>query len=1314
MATNRNRVGTSTDSLMSSSPFVGGLNTELSGIVDSTEFTKDELNMLIRADGSRSRRPGVDYEELYRFNNDIIDVSKKNIAFNCIEWYDHQSPDEVEDYRQTPYIVAQIGSRIIFYKNLGQPFSRYEESFTLDLTTYALPDKDPSEYRCKFTVAYGCLFITSEAIQPIRFRGIEEDAPPIPPGTYPTCTVSCAAFQGKHQRMCSANWTYDLLPESKQPANNPAYYEVYFDNSLVMHVDVPVPAGYHEITTFPNSYTIAESFNALSNAARRGITATPHENAPDTWTEPNEGKYNWTPADWIDFEGSTSTVRGMKIDIKVFGWCYYSGDWKKYDNTYTAYMSGGSTNYTMSTGLTLQIRDTSVGAKDYLAIETNPLTLSYAHLYNLLNQGWTADLIGEFYIKTQEEAQRANRYFPGNNLAQQYLKDKKTDRFKPEDIINMTFGNTPAARGHFQMHYFEQDRNSLGSLVSNMQAVVTALNKYKGADEAAYTLTDIRDAMGYTGTEADIAEKQVPVVYPRRNYVVDLTTYAGRIFYLTGSTLLYSQMITEDIERADRCYTQADPTSEEMSDVVETDGGIIELPDIGEGLKLAQVGQNLLVFGTRGNAILGGTANNIFTATAYSAGSLNSVPTQAPDSFVNTEYGLFYWGTTGINFIGPGEGGLQVQDLSTGRILTWFGKLSDAQHKYCKGVYSHAKKKVYWFYPSDIELPRRLDCVLVYDITRQAFVPSKVATGFFNEEAGEYTESNVPEIVSGLSLKVPFRENREYPVTVEVTEEGSEVEMEVTSDNAEEAVDDFDGYRDAAQSLTELTQMVKLTTYPGDTSKGCVIRCDTSNITAGATEVVLKLRDYNSWNIVKTISIQKSADGQSYSVQYANDPPLVGFSSSDVLWFVIANDWRNNQYKTYIGCAPESSVSGSNFTAQNVPDAIIARAKSISKYISNYTGNSIVAEMNTQTIGNLAEGFSFVDIDNSNNTFLSRSGELVDDQEYYYMRNGTTEIYDSSFTQVGTLRKTYTNYIDFEKQGLVYYRAYEYDGIAPSIDTPLYYYVCSNLYSEHPPVFIDDSGVLTLYGFGNDIAPASGSFVVTPINGEADFTVGRRASKDKDGVREIVVLERDPSKDTYIKYSVNTGDVKILADDPIDSEAFTYESSILLCLDVANGKVTFGDFRNNCMRDWTAGDYMGPGYVYDSYLISHPMNATQVSSFTGRRITDIVHSKNLPYLITYFRRIETGELTTGEYVYPSGCQGSILWDWRTSGKEGKWSSPTELYRPDRRTIFEQGYIVNKTNIRGLGRSYQVKLESDGDKQFILEGLVYDLKNDGRI
>lgn len=1124
MATNRDKVGTSQPGLMSSSPFLGGLNTELSGIVDSTEFTKDECNVMIRADGSRSRRPGVDYEEQFKFTTEVIDNLDNYTAFNSIEWYDINSPDESVTYNQTPYIVVQLGSKLIFYRNHGEPYSQDQADFTLDLNNYKLDTdptdpayRDPAKYRCKFAVAYGCLFITSKAIQTIRLRSAQEEIPfdPLDPTTFPECQVSCAAYKGKHQRLCAP---------SLHNGNKEAYVRILFNDAVVLSYKVQRDPD--EWRVIPNSYTIAEAFNNLSAVTRRGITATPFENAPDQWTNPSLGTYSWSPADWITFTGSTSTVRGLKITIHVSGWVYRSGNWHFKENYYTGYMSGGQSTYENAHPFSLTIRDDFVGATDYLNIETNPPVLSYAHLYNLLNQGWTTKLIADFFIKSGDN--NAARFFPGNNLAQQYLKDKKTDAFKPEALVNMTFGNTPAARGHFKLDYFDQQRNFTADLDAKMLEILN----YIQVTEPSTTLDDILD-LDFPVDDPYDSALEVPDVKPKVDFVADVLPYAGRMFYLSGSTLLYSQMISEDVSRADKCYTDADPTSEEISDVVETDGGLISLPELGEGIKLAQVGDYILAFGTRSNMAITGTANNIFTATAYSAGALNAVPTQSPDSFVNTEFGLFYWGTTGITLITPAEGGLSVQDLSTSRILTFFGKLSNTQHKYCKGVYSSSKKKVYWFYPSNDERPRRLDMVLLFDIPHQAFITYKIASTTVDEESGDILEGTTPEIVSGLPLKVPFKDTKEYPVTVEVA-------------NCIEE----DGWIKTAERV----------------------------------------------NLAINTGIAFKLDG-SY---------LVDAEVGDEIELLRIND---------------VVVSSITKTGEN---AVLFRILDWS------TSASITAPITW---------FGLVP---------------VNPNHYAIVICGTQSIESLSD-------------VPLDDWALVSLRAYT------GLDDNAFIAYSARCYTE---------GCFGYGEFLNTTEFTEWSFVANAI------TTGYEVLDD-DGI-------------------------KILADDPIDSEVFTYESSILVCLDIANVKITFGDFRNNLLLDWTAGDWNGPGYVFDSYLISHPMNSTSTSAFTGRRITDLVHTKNMPYLVTYFRRTETGNTVDGGYVYPSQCQGSILWDWRTSGRAGKWSSPTDLYRPRKSTIFDNGYIINKTNIRGLGRAYQVKLESVGEKQFILEGLVYDLKNDGRI
>ena len=182
--------------LATSSPFLKGLNTELNKLVDSTEYTNDELNCMIRANNTRSRRPGIDYEELYKFNNEYLDLSLPDLAFQCIEWTDINSPDEAETYTGYPYLVCQVGGTIIFFRNEGQPYSGHQETFTLNLLGYAL-DNTSDEYmrkRCKFTAAYGCIFITSEAIKPIYLRTAQTvDSSSVPSTVYASraCTSSC-------------------------------------------------------------------------------------------------------------------------------------------------------------------------------------------------------------------------------------------------------------------------------------------------------------------------------------------------------------------------------------------------------------------------------------------------------------------------------------------------------------------------------------------------------------------------------------------------------------------------------------------------------------------------------------------------------------------------------------------------------------------------------------------------------------------------------------------------------------------------------------------------------------------------------------------------------------------------------------------------------------------------------------------------------------------------------------------------------------------------------------------------------------------
>lgn len=1070
---------------------------------------------------------------------------------------------------------------------------------------------------------------------------------------------------------------------------------------------------------------------------------------------------------------------------------------RRYSVEYSAYMAGGSSSYSNSSGLTLKIRDDSKGAEDMLDIDEQPEKLSYAHLYNLLNQGWTPDLIGKYYVNVGDY-----HVFPGNNLAQQYLKDSTTSAFKPEKIINMTFGNTPAAKGHFILDFFNQKRNYEASLATSMLSVVGAINDAYEAKGEATTVT-LDDILDLDFPNPRDPAKQVPDVKPRRDYVADMVAYAGRIFYLCGDVLLYSQVISEDLNKSNMCYSDADPTSEQLSDIVETDGGFISLPEIGEGVKLATVGEYICVFGSRGAAYLTGTANNIFTATAYTAGTLSSSTTQAPDSFVDTEYGVFYWGNTGVSVLGLVDGNISTQDLSSDKIDTFYGKLTNIQHKWCKGIYSASKKKVYWFYPGDNNRPRRLNMCLIYDIRRAAFTVQEIATKVKDDVSGDMIEGNLPEVVSGCMLKVPYKAVKEYPI-IAVNEQNPD---DVQLDYCYAKTGTISYFKNMNLYKWSTVFWVDNTTTRDDSD----LEIPLNNGTA-YTFTDLKA----SKDLLLTFKISDVYDTTPNAgwedVSFANNAvecnsaqillwlnhnggttPLIGFArwpsyhpteskrNKFVMWANSTGNYQNYRmffedkafYKSNWAIVENAYVSQDHTPMSYLKEMDVQPDDIITVRISYPEANKFTVQY--AVTENPTAATQWITVFENEDTYTGddRYVKTAEDKSFF-VRNGLS----SPLPHPGNVHLINYTIVDHTTLATEWYPIYN-----RTITNPHeFYYHPDKKDASGKVIAYSDSALTTSIGTADSQATLYGNlwelsgegtwlrdiigtdhttyeFHLNTLDTREDFTeyatedvgedlyhgqiipvssktvfnnvdlteLSSRAGKVDRSMKDITVYD-NLERPNYIKFVVDytnkrVGKVpiidddgfRVLADNPVDSEQFTFESSILLCYDVSAGKVTFGDFRNNRMTDWAAADYMnGYGYEFDSYLISHPMNAASNSTWTGKRKADMVHNKTMPYMINYFKRTEKGFTTTGESVYPSQCQGSVLWDWRTNGDCGKWDSPQELYRYNTRTLMSDGYVITKTNVRGIGRAYQVKLQSVGDSQFIIEGVVFDMWTDGRL
>jgi hypothetical protein len=240
-----------------------------------------------------------------------------------------------------------------------------------------------------------------------------------------------------------------------------------------------------------------------------------------------------------------------------------------------------------------------------------------------------------------------------------------------------------------------------------------------------------------------------------------VASYAGRIFYAglesakNSGVILFSRTI-ETLSELGDCYQQNDPTSEEISDLLDTDGGVIRIPNAVNIKKLYSRGPDLFVFAENGVWKISGV-DNIFRATDYAISYISPIGIQNASSFIEAEGLPFWWSLTGIHTLSVDQpmGIEQEQNLSITTIQLFLDKVSSSAKAKVTGVYDRVNKKVYWAYPNNNETKAtKYSNLIVLDITLQAFYPWKVSDGNdivgFAFYSGFGSEALALDVVQGL------------------------------------------------------------------------------------------------------------------------------------------------------------------------------------------------------------------------------------------------------------------------------------------------------------------------------------------------------------------------------------------------------------------------------------------------------------------------------------------------------------------------------------------------------------------------------------
>lgn len=254
---------------------------------------------------------------------------------------------------------------------------------------------------------------------------------------------------------------------------------------------------------------------------------------------------------------------------------------------------------------------------------------------------------------------------------------------------------------------------------------------YSSFDEGLYNFP----CMVTAAATLSIAEDGDPFAterVTRSDRVTDVAYMSGKFFYLVGDTVLFSQTVTDDNQGYADCYQDADPTSEEISDIIPTDGGYVKFQTMGDGLALKTFNRGVLVFGRDVVYGLISPLDGRFTATEYDQVELSRAGLSGPQSVVSIANYVYYWSPLGIFRIGVNNqtGSTMVaENISQATIQSYYNNIPQYAKEKCRATFDYCNNRIYWFYPTNGEDQSNLDGVLMYDLNYNAFCPFKISSG---------------------------------------------------------------------------------------------------------------------------------------------------------------------------------------------------------------------------------------------------------------------------------------------------------------------------------------------------------------------------------------------------------------------------------------------------------------------------------------------------------------------------------------------------------------------------------------------------------
>ena len=385
---------------------------------------------------------------------------------------------------------------------------------------------------------------------------------------------------------------------------------------------------------------------------------------------------------------------------------------KDLDNPVLLTYDKSSGNVSQST-ISLNIRDI-YGVNDGLALDNRPATLSATHKYNLRNQGWNENIVtasATFPDALDYTFDEIAKY-PSNSDNWTLGKisnsaDADYEKYDPDTLVKNSQSNFQIAKGSFIIDAFNRGNSRMAK--SDVTSGLPGDSELGNIS----TITSYAQRVFYSGIESNVSggDSRSP-------------NYSGYIFF--------SKVIRSNADLG-ICYQEADPTDPEINDLIDSDGGSIQIPDITKVVKIVASQTSIIVFAENGVwEIYGDTGG--FIATSFQANKISTNGVFNPNAVVNVNGNFIYWSRAGIYTLKPdaASGRFVSTSLSLQSIQTLYLEIPELGKNNAKGFYDERENRVRFLYNdedsySETNYINRYTKELIFDLTLQAWYKNTIS-----------------------------------------------------------------------------------------------------------------------------------------------------------------------------------------------------------------------------------------------------------------------------------------------------------------------------------------------------------------------------------------------------------------------------------------------------------------------------------------------------------------------------------------------------------------------------------------------------------